>query len=115
MTRGNSKETTVVLTVRVNRNEITVTDKGVGSIDAAVNALRKLGQDVTCSKFSEESLGNDSKASAMSYIQLTRGDSSRFGVGQDSSSELSNVRALISAVNRLIIAEEEAVDQRAAF
>ncbi len=115
MTHGNSKETTVVLTVRVNGKEITVKENGVGSIDAAVNALCKLGQDVTCSKFSEESLGSDSKASAMSYIQLTRGDISRFGVGHDSSSELSNVRALISAVNRLIIAEEEAAKQRAAL
>jgi 2-isopropylmalate synthase len=107
-TLGNSKETSVVLTVRVNGNETTVKGTGVGSIDAAVNALRKLGQDVTCSKFSEKSLGSDSKASAMSFIQLTRGEISRFGVGEDSSSELSNVRALISAVNRLIVAEKEA-------
>jgi len=114
VTHGNSKETSVVLTVRVNGNEITVTDSGVGPIDACVNALRKLGQDVTCSKFSEESMGEDSKASAMSYIQLTRGELSRFGVGCDSNSELSNIRALVSAVNRLIVAEDEARARRAA-
>ncbi len=106
-TFGGSKETSVVLTVRVKGNELTVKGTGVGSIDAAVNALGKLGQDVTCSKFKEESLGQDSKASAMSFIQLTRGEVSRYGVGYDSSSELSNVRALISALNRIIAAEKE--------
>jgi hypothetical protein len=112
VTHGDLRETSVVLTVRINGKETTVTDTGVGSIDAAVNALGKLGQDVALSKYSKESLGKDSKAPAMSYIQLTRGEISRFGVGQDSSSELSNVRALISAVNRLIAAEEEALRQR---
>lgn len=114
VTHGNSKETSVVLTVRINGNEITVTDSGVGPIDACVNALRKLGQDVTCSRLKEESMGVDSKAFAMSYIQLTRGELARFGVGYDSNSELSNIRAVISAVNRLIVAEEEARKQRAA-
>ena len=113
-TFGSSKETSVVLTVRVSGNETTVKGTGVGSIDAAVAALRKLGQDVTCSKFLEKSLGKDSKASAMSFIQLTREGVTRFGVGNDTSSELSNVRALISAVNRLIIAEKDATKQGAA-
>jgi len=58
-------------------------------------------------------MGQDSKVSVTSYIQLIRGDLSRFLVGYDANSEPSTIRALVSVVNRLNIAQEETRMQRA--
>jgi 2-isopropylmalate synthase len=77
---------------------------GNGPIDAFVNALGAAGVPAFELLFySEHSLGKGAEARAVSYIQIKSGRGlSFFGAGIDTSIELASIKALVSALNRLL-------------
>jgi 2-isopropylmalate synthase len=78
--------------------------KGNGPIDAFVNALSGTSLpkfDVI--SYSEHSLGRGAEARAVSYIQVkTERGRALFGAGIDTNIELASIKAVVSALNRVL-------------
>jgi 2-isopropylmalate synthase len=85
-----------------NGEELHLTGQGNGPLAALAQALQTAGEaPFEVAFYAEHSLGTGTDASAISYIQVRRdGEETRFGVGVDTSIELSSVKALFSAINR---------------
>jgi 2-isopropylmalate synthase len=81
-----------------------LTGSGNGPIDAFVNALGTAGvPSFELLFYSEHSLGKGAEARAVSYIQIKSGRGlSFFGAGIDTNIELASIKALVSALNRLL-------------
>jgi 2-isopropylmalate synthase len=82
----------------------TLAGKGNGPIDAFVNALSGTSLpkfDVV--SYAEHSLGRGAEARAVSYIQL-KNEAGRalFGAGIDTNIELASIKAVVSALNRML-------------
>jgi len=57
--------------------------------------------------YAEHSLGAGAEAQAVAYIQIeTDGGATYFGAGIDTSIELASIKAVVSAVNRSVQANE---------
>jgi len=94
----------------VQRGELVfpVTGVGKGPIDAFVRALREAGVvDVNVVDEAQHSLGDDESAPAMTYVKLQlcngrsgQGDPVRWGAGVDTSTTMSALSAILSALNR---------------
>ena len=86
-----------------------VSGQGSGPIEAVISALNKefkLALKVV--DYTEHALSAGSSAKAVSYIQLVEENSGKsdFGVGVSSNITRSSVRAIFSAMNRLLFPEE---------
>jgi 2-isopropylmalate synthase len=91
--------------ISVEGQSLTLVGEGNGPIDAFVRAL----SDTTLPKFEvlnyvEHSLGKGAEARAVSYIQIkpTRGGPNLFGAGIDTNIELASIKAIVSALNRVM-------------
>jgi 2-isopropylmalate synthase len=87
--------------------------EGNGPIDAAVHALRGGGIEVQVRSYEERAMsasGEAGEAVACAFLELARhGDSAeRFGVGMDANIVTASIKAIVSGVNRLGIAEVRA-------
>jgi 2-isopropylmalate synthase len=95
--------TEVTLEITWNNVESQLTGVGTGPIDAAVAAFSALEPGlVKVLFFSQHSCTAGADARAVSFIKIedTSGNQA-YGVGIDSSTSLSSIQALISAINRL--------------
>ena len=52
--------------------------------------------------YSEHALGTGADATAVAYVELLSGGTSRFGVGQHKNIVLASLRALVSGANRVL-------------
>ncbi|MER1997581.1 MAG: 2-isopropylmalate synthase [Arthrobacter sp.] len=75
---------------------------GTGPIDALLQILSQDGVDVRLLDYSEHALSASGKAMAAAYVELAVGERVLWGVGIDSNTTLSALKAVISAVNRAI-------------
>lgn len=75
---------------------------GNGPIDALQNIYRSEGVDVRLLDYSEHTLSSTSDAQAASYIEAAVGNRVLWGVGIDSSTTWSSLKAMTSAVNRAL-------------
>jgi 2-isopropylmalate synthase len=86
-----------------------------GPIDAAVNAF---GLPIRVDSYEERSIDSGADARAVAFIEATAEGvmGSKFGVGIDRSIVVASLRALISAANRLGLADrwQQRGDRRAA-
>ncbi|MFA5264741.1 MAG: 2-isopropylmalate synthase [Opitutaceae bacterium] len=81
-----------------------LTADGNGPIDAFVRALQEAGlPKFDVQSYSEHSLGKGAEARAVSYIQIknNRGHT-LYGAGIDTNIELASIKAIVSAINRLM-------------
>ena len=75
--------------------------KGNGPIDAFILSLHNHINVRVADQYYEHTLGEGSRASAITYIQLLFPDGEkRWGVGVDESTEMASIKAIISALNR---------------
>lgn len=100
-------ESTIISDISVNGCEKNITGKGRGFLEAfckAVSEELKIKFDVK--DYSEHSLEDGSKSKAITYMQITD-DSGRsyFGAGISASISKSSIKALISAINRMMQAK----------
>ena len=93
------------LTVSIDGVTQVLHGEGNGPIDAAVNAL---GLPLRVDAYEERSIDSGSDARAVAFIEATAEGvtGTRFGVGIDSSIVVASLRALISAANRLDLADQ---------
>ncbi len=81
---------------------------GNGPIDAFVHAVYPLvegtaAEDFTILNFSQHSKGSSAKAVSVAYIHLETRDGKRtFGVGEDTNIGLASIKAVASALNRVL-------------
>ena len=78
----------------------TVEGEGSGPIDAFVQALATLGQQVEILDYAEHALSTGGDARAAAYVECAVGDQVLWGVGIDPSITTASFKAIISAVNR---------------
>ena len=99
----------VVAVVRLNvaGNVTQVTATGNGRLDAINAAIRQaLGSDYTLEHYTQHALEESSTSQAAAYVGIRQGDKTYWGAGIDSDIIESSVQALVSAVNRMLIAEQ---------
>ncbi|MBD7994187.1 2-isopropylmalate synthase [Arthrobacter sp. Sa2CUA1] len=75
---------------------------GTGPIDALLGILSQDGVDVRLLDYTEHALSASGNAMAAAYVELAVGERVLWGVGIDSNTTLSALKAVISAVNRAI-------------
>ena len=86
-----------------NGAEQTVTASGNGSLDAVSNALHGLlGTDFLLQTYTQHALEDKSSSRAASYVSISNGEKTFWGAGIDSDIVMASVKALISAVNRML-------------
>ena len=107
------------LGVEVNGQPMLLTGEGNGPIDAAVHALKAVGIQVQVRSYEERSTrastnGGDAQACAFLELVSAAGGPERFGVGMDTNIVTASVKALISGVNRLGLAELALLESEAA-
>jgi 2-isopropylmalate synthase len=97
-------ETTWKSRVRYRGEEREITGTGSGPIEAFVRSLVQIGiEGVSVESFHEHALSTGSDAFAAAYVQARGpGDSRTWGAGIDRSIAAAGVRAVLSAVNRVL-------------
>jgi len=112
---GNDGGHQIDLTVSIDGVTHVLHGRGNGPIDAAVQAL---GLPVRVDSYEERSIDSGADARAVAFIEATSDGvtGTRFGVGIDRSIVMASLRALISAANRLGLADrfDAAAARRAA-
>jgi len=112
---GNDGGHQIDLTVSIDGISHVLHGRGNGPIDAAVQAL---GLPVRVDSYEERSIDSGADARAVAFIEATSDGvtGARFGVGIDRSIVMASLRALISAANRLGLADrfDAAAARRAA-
>ena len=91
------------VTIRFGGNEETVASRGNGSLDAVSNALKKItGKEYVLETYTQHALEGKSSSKAASYVSIVYNSRTYWGAGIDSDIVMASVRALLSAVNKLL-------------
>lgn len=100
---GVKRETIINAVMQDNDEEVSLSSRGNGPIDAFVNGVKEhLGIPIDVSSYSEHSLTRGSNAKAVSYIGITTGSNNViYGVGIDENVSYASIKAILSAVNRI--------------
>ena len=110
--RANDAER-ITATLMYNGKEVDVTATGNGPISAFVDAVRdEFGLSFRLADFGQNTRSATSKAEAAAYVELTIGEgepsdhrdgaASVYGVGIDTSITMAPIRAVVSAMNKLV-------------
>nr|WP_246012636.1 2-isopropylmalate synthase [Myceligenerans xiligouense] len=78
----------------------TLTGSGNGPIDAFVDAISRVGVQVSVLDYTEHALSEGGDATAAAYVECQVGDDVLWGVGIDPSITTASLKAIVSAVNR---------------
>ena len=79
---------------------------GNGRLDCVSNAIKAVtGKDYTLESYVEHALEEKSTSKAASYVSISTENATHWGVGIHSDIMTSSVRALVSAVNRMLTAK----------
>ena len=99
----------VTAAIRYQNVEQTISEVGNGPISAFVNAIRShYDVQFTLADFGQNTRSSTSKAEAAAYVELKDADGvSHYGAGIDTSITKAPIKAIISALNRLIDANEK--------
>jgi 2-isopropylmalate synthase len=90
-------------TVRKDGAEITIKGTGTGPIDAYCSALQSLfGIEIDLLSYSEQATGRGQNTQAVAYIELKTAEGTIWGVGADRNIVAAALKAVTSAVNRLL-------------
>ncbi len=99
-----SQDICIKAEMRNNGEKVNITGSGNGPIDAFVHALNGLFGGCKVTSYTQHSLGSDSNAESVAYIEVTDDkNESYYGVGTDSNIILASIKGIISAVNKRII------------
>lgn len=93
------------VTFHIDGGEQYVVAKGNGSLDAVSNAIKTIvGDNYSLESYTEHALEDGSTSRAASYVAIKHKESGKmfWGVGIDSDIIISSVKALVSAVNRML-------------
>ncbi len=93
----------VIARLSVKGETVEVTASGNGRLDAINNAIHKvLGTEYVLEHYAQHALEEKSTSQAAAYVGIRVGEKTHWGAGIDSDIIESSVRALVSAVNRML-------------
>ncbi|MDE6784016.1 MAG: 2-isopropylmalate synthase, partial [Ruminococcus sp.] len=102
----NGIEATV--TLMYNGKKAVAADTGNGRLDAVSNAVRSYtGLDYNINTYTEHSLEIGSSSKAVSYVEIIADGKSWWGAGIDNDIVVSSIKALVTAVNRMLSGSEK--------
>lgn len=99
----------ILLSLKLKKNgkDTIIIGSGNGQFNAAVSALKRaLGIEFTTVLYSEHALESGSKSLAAAYVGLKHGENMYFAVGVDSDIMTASIKALIGAVDKILIAAQ---------
>ncbi len=97
-------KTRIVATIRYEGKERVVAGSGNGPIAALVNALHsELGVIVEVLDYVEHAVSAGANATAVAYVEARDQETTTWGVGMDESIVAASLKAVLSAVNRLVL------------
>ena len=98
------------VSMSLNGEKKTVTAQGNGRLDAVSNAIKSvLGNIYTLESYTEHALEDSSHSSAASYVSVKdKSGKVHWGAGIDSDIIVSSIKALVSAVNRMLVSDKQA-------
>jgi 2-isopropylmalate synthase len=100
---GKTHQIECKLDFEFNSKQCSVTSVGNGPIDACKKGIMAAGYaEFSIEYYTEHSLQSGSDAQAVAYIQIKSGDDLYFGVGIDSNIEIASIKAMFSALNRVM-------------
>jgi len=104
-----SEVRTIMAVVRRDGEELSISGRGNGPIDAYVNALKEeAGVELQVTDYSEHAVGEGADATAVAYVETRTGDGERlFGVGRHPNIVTASLKAVTCAVNRAHRRQEE--------
>ena len=83
---------------------------GNGRLDAVSGALKAaIGKDYTLQNYTQHAIEGKTSSKAASYVSITSGGNVFWGTGIDSDIGTSSIKALLSAVNNMILSERESI------
>lgn len=83
--------------------EFTLHGSGTGAVDACCSIFREfLNMRLEVVNYEQQALGRGSQSKVLTYVEVTDNGESHFGAGESSSATKSALRALVTAVNRLL-------------
>jgi 2-isopropylmalate synthase len=88
------------VTLRTNKGEQSIRGRGNGPIDAFIDALKTIGEEVQLADYQEHAVGRGANAKAAAYVEIAGPDGSGCGCGMDEDIAVAALRAVLSAVNR---------------
>ncbi|MBR5950871.1 MAG: 2-isopropylmalate synthase, partial [Actinomycetaceae bacterium] len=104
LTHGGADGDESILTATVRENatgvEHTLTASGNGPIDAFVQAMKQLGEEVQVLDYAEHALSAGGDATAACYVECDIDGQVLWGCGIDPSTMRASFKAIISAINR---------------
>jgi len=95
-------DTTVEVVITDNGVESTLNGTGNGPIAAFCEALNHFGVDVRVLDYAEHAMSAGGDAKAAAYLECTLEGKTVWGVGIDPSITTASLKAIISAVNRVV-------------
>ena len=92
------------VTVRYCDQDHTVVAAGNGSLDAVSNAIKAIiGKSYALETYTQHALEETSSSRAASYVSITLNGGTYWGAGIDSDIVTASIKALISAVNQVLV------------
>ena len=91
------------ITIEHNGKTANVSGFGNGRLDSVSNAIKEyLGIDYSLEEYTQHALEGKTTSHAISYVNITSGGRTYWGVGKDSDIIVSSVNSLLSAVNIML-------------
>ncbi|MBL4932209.1 2-isopropylmalate synthase [Clostridium paridis] len=97
------KDIEILASINYKGNLMNIAGVGNGPIDAFVKGMNNIIEGFKVSSYNQHSLGDDSNAESVAYIQIIDKDGRKhYGVGTDNNIILASIKAVVSAVNKSI-------------
>ena len=100
---GNTSDQ-VQITLKDQKNEVTLSGVGGGPIEAFVSAVNNhFSTSITVSDYHQHSVTSGADAKAAAYIELTQEGQNEWGAGIDGNTVKASFQAIVAGLNKLII------------
>ena len=100
---GNTSDQ-VEITLRDQKDEVTLSGAGGGPIEAFVSAVNNhFSTSITVSDYHQHSVTSGADAKAAAYIELTQEGQNEWGAGIDGNTVKASFQAIVAGLNKLII------------
>ena len=91
------------IVISYNGKPISVDSKGNGRLDCVSNALKSVtGMDYSLESYTQHAIEEKTTSKAASYVSIVKDGKTYWGTGIDSDISASSVKALLSAVNKIM-------------
>ena len=91
------------ITISLDGDEITVGSTGNGRLNCVSNAIKTAANiNYTLESYTQHAIEEHTTSAAASYVSIVAGGATYWGVGIDSDISSSSIKALVSAVNKLL-------------